>query len=357
MADAMGANYLARTAPGYEASGYLLFPGCQVTESGADYVKEAYSYLRSIQPSAAIMLGCCGVPALWAGDMTLLAKTIDQIRNDWHKLGKPVAVIMCATCMKTFKAYLPEMTCLSLYEFMAENGAPQMTAAAQSDWVVFDPCASRSFPAMQQAVRRLAQMTGARLTEVGDAGDRARCCGIGGHIYPANRILTLNMRKHAADLSEKPYITYCTNCRNLFLHAGKPCKHILDDVFGLEPLVKTYSISQLKENRKTLKEDLLKNIWGEAAMTGREEKKISLSISDAVLEKMNNLLIAEDDVVSVIRHCEQTGNKLFRKDAGTFLGYQQIGIITYWVEFLPENGEDVYKVLNAYSHRLMIVGP
>jgi hypothetical protein len=359
MADAMGPNYLARTAPGYETAGYLLFPGCQVTESGAGYVKEAYAYLRGIRPDAAVILGCCGVPALWAGDAALLAKTVDRIRSDWHRLGRPVAVVMCATCMKTFKAHLPEMTCLSLYEFMAENGAPQMPAAAESDWVVFDPCASRSFPAMQEAVRRLAKMRGARLTELRDAGDAARCCGMGGHIYPANRSLALNMLKHAVHLSDKPYIAYCTNCRNLFLNAGKPCKHILDDVFGLEPLAKTFSISQLKENRKILKKDLLKDIWGEAAMNDREEKKISLSIADAVMQKMNSLLISEEDVASVIRNCEQTGNKLVREDSGTFLAYRQIGIITYWVEFQPEIGleEDVYKVLNVYSHRLMIVGP
>lgn len=359
MADAMGPSYLARTAPGCETAGYLLFPGCQVTESGAQYVKEAYSYLRGIRRDTAVMLGCCGVPALWAGDRTLLARTLDRIRNDWSKMGKPIAVTLCATCMKTFKEYLPEMTCISLYEFMAENGAPQTAAAVQSDWAVFDPCASRSFPAMQQAVRKLAQMKGARLTELPDAGETARCCGMGGHIYPANRSLALNMVKHAADLSDKPYIAYCTNCRNLFLSAGKPCKHVLDDVFGLEPLAKLFPVSQLKKNRKALKEDLLKDLWGEAAMTGREEKNIHLCISESVLDKMNNLLISEEDVAGVIRHCEETGSKLIREDSGTFIAYRQIGIITYWVEFSLEksSGEDVYKVLNVYSHRLMIVGP
>ena len=131
------------------------------------------------------------------------------------------------------------------------------------------------------------------------------------------------MLKHATGLSEKPYITYCTNCRNLFLNAGKPCKHILDDVFGLAPLSKAYSVSQLKKNRRQLKEDLLREIWGEAHMTERQEEPIRLSIPEAVLDKMNSLLIAEEDVAGVIRHCEQTGSRLLREESGTLLGHRQ----------------------------------
>ncbi|WP_080510891.1 pyridine nucleotide-disulfide oxidoreductase/dicluster-binding protein [Desulfitobacterium hafniense] len=357
MADAVGGNYLARLAPGHLTASYLLFPGCQTTESGADYVKSAYSYLRGVYPDTAIMLGCCGVPALWAGNTSLLENTVGQIRSDWKKMGRPTAVVMCATCLKTFRTYFPEMKCISLYELMAESGLPDAPTGPETDLAVFDPCSSREFPGMQQAVRQLARKKGANLTELPDAGKTARCCGMGGHIYPANPNLVSNMLERSMGLSDKPYITYCTNCRNLFLAEGKQCKHILDDVFGIKPLAKPYSITQLRTNRKRLKQELLQDVWGEVIMPENTIDEIQLQISDSVLSKMNNNLISEEDVRSVIRKCEETGDKLFRKDSGTFIGSRQIGIITYWVEYRPAkdiNNKGVFEVLNSYSHRLMI---
>ena len=60
--------YLAKPAPGYEAANYMFFPGCQMTASGTEHVEKAYAYMLKKHPDTALTMGCCGVPALWAGN-------------------------------------------------------------------------------------------------------------------------------------------------------------------------------------------------------------------------------------------------------------------------------------------------
>lgn len=359
MDNALQENYLSKAAPGHETAGYMLFPGCRITGSGPQYVTEAYQYMCGLFPDTALMLGCCGVPALWAGNHALLNNTIEMLREDWAELGRPVAVIMCPTCIKTFHQYMPEMKCISIYEFIAKNGMPEGMSAIEGDWAVFDPCASREFPEMQQAVHDLAINSAEHVTVLSGGREQPHCCGMGGHIYPANKEVAINTIMHSAGLAEQPYITYCVNCRNLFLAVGKHCRHILDDLFGLEPLRKNCHIKQIKENRKRLKRELLMNVWNEIDRNTAETDRPRLLFTEELLDKMDRQLISEDDVEKVICYCEKTGETLYKKDTGTFVGYLQIGIITYWVEYMPE--EDLlnsavcaYRVMNAYSHRVMI---
>ena len=176
-------------------------------------------------------------------------KVLEQLKTDWLRLGAPKLVFACSTCAKTFSTYLAEIERVSLYEFILDNGMPLSAAGLKKQWAVFDPCSSRDFPGVQESVRRLARNLDINLTELTASGHIARCCGMGGHIYPANPGVFQKMLSTAINQSELPYIAYCTNCRNLFLKAGKSCAHILDAVFGLKPLEKPFHISELKKNR------------------------------------------------------------------------------------------------------------
>ena len=83
---------------------------------------------------------------------------------------------------------------------------------------------------MQSGVRKLAGKAGIVLEELREPN---RCCGYGGHMRIANPELYDEITQHRAEASDKPYIVYCANCREVFASRGKECAHILDMVFGL----------------------------------------------------------------------------------------------------------------------------
>lgn len=352
MLTAQTRELLVRPAPGHEKAAYMLFPGCQEVKTAPEHVKSAYAYLLERFPDTALALGCCGVPALWAGNEGLFSDMLDILRGEWERLGRPTAVLMCPSCAKTFRRYLPEIPFLTLYELIDRHGLPPgARCAGDEELAIFDPCASAGFPEMQRAVRSLLSRLGGRICELPESGEKASCCGMGGHIYPTNRALAQRMLRRAAEQSPLEYVCYCANCRSLFVLEGKPCRHILDDVFGLPPVRQPLHLAQMEDNRNILKQEVLKQYWNEtwepprlSAKTVAEEK---------VRLKMDAALISEHKVQELIALCEADQKRFLVPERGTYIGHRQIGRVTYWVEYAPEGG-DTYRIFNAYSHKISI---
>jgi Fe-S oxidoreductase len=349
---ALGEAYLARAAPGHETATFMFFPGCQMTASGTKHVEKAYTYMLEKHVDTALMMGCCGVPAMWAGNHGLFHEVLEQIKADWLRLGRPSFVTTCSTCAKTFSIYLPEVQWMSLYEFVRQNGMPSYAVAVKGKWAVFDPCSSRDFPEMQKSVRELARNLDIELTELSDSGHKARCCGMGGHIYPANPAIFRKMQSAAVNQSDLPYIAYCTNCRNVFLEAGKPCMHLLDGVFGVKPLERPFHISELRKNRLALKKRLMEKIWGEHLDIMERQYKVRLIIPQEVYDKMDRLHISEEDVYDVVEYCEKNNETVLDTETGVLTGHLRLGIITYWVQYKKEAGN--IEVVNVYCHRITV---
>ena len=78
-----------------------------------------------------------------------------------------------------------------------------------------------------------------------------------------------------------------------------------------------------------------------------------LLISQELKDKLNKGLILETDLLTVIKDCEQSGNKFFDPETDAFTGHEQIGNMTYWVEYRVKQ-ENVFELINAYSHRMKI---
>ncbi len=177
------------------------------------------------------MLGCCGAPAYWAGDEARLLANIEQTRRSWSDMGKPTLVFACATCESFSISILPEIPRVSLYELLAHRRRSSRSSPF-AEAAVFDPCAAREDHGMESGVRKLAERAGVSIEEL---KERNRCCGYGGHMRVANPDLYEEITKHRAEASEKPYIVYCANCREVFASRDKECSHVLDVVFGLSP--------------------------------------------------------------------------------------------------------------------------
>ncbi len=68
---------LARHQPGTTASRYLFFPGCQLSASSPQQVKQVYAiFTQKLSGGVGLMLRCCGAPADWSGRRELFQETL-----------------------------------------------------------------------------------------------------------------------------------------------------------------------------------------------------------------------------------------------------------------------------------------
>ena len=343
---------ILKSPKGFNKSKYVFFPGCQLGASDPRYVIQIYKFLIEHFPDTALMLSCCGAPADWAGEETIHRKTIEKIKADWIKLGKPKAIFACPMCKQMFQQYLPEIEGEFLYNIIAEEGIKPAKYHDNEIASVFDPCASRNAPDVQRTIRGLAGEAGFNLEALPMEGKLAECCSYGGQVAIAHPPYASHVVKKRIEQSDKPYITYCSNCRDIFAAEGKQTWHILDILFDINNENRVPpTVSERRNNRLQLKHQLLQEFWKEENIMEKPEKE--LLISAELKEKLNKELILETDIYSVIENCEQSVMKLLDSETGTFTGHMQIGNMTFWVEYRVAN-ENEFELINAYCHRMKI---
>jgi Fe-S oxidoreductase len=362
-----------KTTAGMEKKGcgYAFFPGCQLGASDPELIGGAYRYLLKRQPDTGLVLRCCGAPAEWAGDEDKFDGELAAIRSAWTELGKPIMILACPTCIKKFKTYLTEIPVRSLYEIIAEWGF-DLNGRSAGTYSVFDACAARHEPGMKTAVRTLAETTGYQLEPLAEHEAQEQCCSFGGQPGVANPEFAAFVVEKRIRESENPYIVYCVNCRDAFLDAGKESVHILNILFGDSGSAKMLpTVTERRENRARLREDLLKEFWHEQPTDMKKQPKRNLKISEELKRKISRERILEDDLAEVINFCEQSGRRTWLPESGTYSGYREIGRMTYWVEYraletkAPDTASAVsgnseeprnsgYELVNAYAHRMKI---
>lgn len=351
---------IAKCPPGKTSCSYAFFPGCHLGAADPEYVKRTYGMLLNAESDVGLMLRCCGVPADWAGNEEYHLREIESLRSDWNNMGKPIMIMACPSCMRHFREYLPEIPIISVYEIFEQWNIPAAktdkqaaddTDRCESLYSIFDPCSARGCDDMQEAVRKLLAKSGIAFEEL-PGGDKHGCCGFGGNIEVASPKMAEKIAGQRSSLSDNPYITYCINCRDVFRGDGKPVKHALDILLGMDDSdEKLPTVTERRCNRVILKEDLLNEIWSET-MTEKPVLKYNLIISPEMEAKMNSLKILEEDICHVMEMGEVHGRKVFNPDTGTYKCYREIGRITCWVEYRPV--EDRYEIVNVYTHRMKI---
>ena len=343
-----------------ESGDYVFFPGCQLGASAPELVLKTYDYLRTLTDESGakmktgIMLGCCGIPALWAGDDELHESELARIREEWQNLGKPTMILACPTCMNSFAEHLPEIPTVSLYEHMAKhgvNGSSSIGDKAVSAYHVFDPCATRAGDPVRDAVRGICSNDlGLKLEPLPVQEKWTACCSYGGHGHIADPGFTKHVRENRIKEGELPFITYCINCRDAFLAEGKDAVHILDLIFGTKPHMDT--LTKRRHNRIELKQSLT----GEAGQVAAEDSSVRLLISPEVAAKLSAEYILEEEALNVVEFCERTQRTIYNEETGTLSGYRKIGHMTYWVEYRKSEGSEgfTHELVNAYTHRMEI---
>ena len=353
MSHANGEDSALRVLPpkGGEAK-YIYFPGCQMGASRPEHVTKSYELLLSIEPDTALLLGCCGAPALWAAKDDPLEQALDGLRDAWEEYGRPTFIFACPTCKKLAARYAVEIPSTDIYSFLLDGGVSPASVGGDV-FSVFDPCSSRGDEKMQSAVRALAQKAGLRLEPLEYEGNRATCCSFGGQSAIANPLFAETTVQKRAALSPNPYITYCSNCSDTFAAKGKENTHILDIICGGgAESSEIPTLTGRRRNREELRAAIMEKYQGDRPAAKPRDGEITLEISAELSAKLSANWIIEDDIVKTIERCEQSGRKILNQETGRFHGHHVIGYTTYWVEY--EKDGDSYTLINAYSHRMKI---
>ncbi|MBG0789882.1 MAG: 4Fe-4S dicluster domain-containing protein [Desulfovibrionaceae bacterium] len=349
---------LARHAPGADASGYVFFPGCQLTASDPGGVEAAYGDLLDRLGDVGLLLHCCGAPARWSGREALFEESLAGLRSAWESLGNPKIIAACPTCIKTLKSGLADAEIVSHWSVLRALGLPEGAEGGTAALAVNDPCAARHDAALREDVRALLEQAGASLAEPELTGEYTECCGFGGLLSEADPELGRRVAEHRAAAREEDFVTYCVMCRDMIAKTGKRAMHCFDLLYprAEDPAARpSPGYSARRENRVRLREDLLKRLWKEDAGNGSEPfEDVEVGFTDQAASVMEERRILKSDVQKVLLRARETGKRFVHGGTGHFLASHRPVVVTYWVEF-EERGNG-YLVHNAWSHRMRVKG-
>lgn len=348
---------LSRHQPGTDRSSFLFYPGCQLAGSAPEAVKKVYSFLGAQLPGGVgLMLGCCGIPAHWAGRNQLFGETMAAFKAEVARLGNPKVITACSSCLSVFKEFAPEVKTTSLWEVLDTLTLPANHSRPVKPLTIHDPCTARYQQGLRGSVRSLCAKLGIEVVEHDYGGEIADCCGYGGLMQFANKGLGKKAVAHKAERSELDGLAYCAMCRDNLAAHGRPVAHLLDYLFTTndqDPLTRANpGFSQRHENRARLKSDLLANLWQEAAVARPAHTEVQLLVSPELEALINSRLVLIEDLQKVVHYAETTGKYLFNPTNKRRLAKYRPVRVTYWVEYEPT--AEGYLVHNGYSHRMTL---
>ena len=343
-----GEAFLARPQPGYENCRYAFFPGCQAAAIAPATVKAAYLDLSErLEGGVALILGCCGAIADWAGRTEMEEQTRELLERELSRLGDPIVIAGCPSCAKELRSFCG-CEVRGIWDVLLELGLPEGAHALERPAALHDSCGARGDEATQKAIRTLAAQLGCELVDTLCSGDRSPCCGYGGLTAYANREVAGEMTEKCLERSDAPYISYCMACRDRFARQGRESRHILELCYGTDAGAPP-DISEKRKNRLSLKNELLQEVWLEEAM----EKKLdySLAFTGEARALMDDRMILVEDVIAVLEDFRASGEAIEDED-GLLVARRRVGNATFWVKFSRE--EDGYLVHRAWSHRMRV---
>jgi hypothetical protein len=259
-----------------------------------------------------------------------------------------------------FAEHLPRVSITSLWQDLVESGLPEAgPAGAASTLAIHDPCTTRPYPAIQEAVRTILRRLGVDGEELALGRDKTECCGYGGLMLNANPELAREVAARRAGISPYDYLTYCAMCRDRLAAVGKRALHILDLVFpdtaGADPASRRRTgWSERMENRERLRQAMLQTFWGEEGKTVPPYDSVNLIIDSDVREVLETRRILDEDLRRVIHEAEESGTSLVHPRTGHRKACSRPYRATIWVEYHPT--PEGYVVHSAYSHRMEVSG-
>lgn len=345
-----GEAFLSRKQPGFKKCSYVFFPGCQAAAIAPATVRAAYLDLcRRLEGGVALMLGCCGAIGDWAGRYELYGETVDFLGKELEELGSPKIIAGCPSCKKQLLSQGRESV-RGIWEVLEELGLPETAELRQRPMALHDACGARGDAKTQESIRRIAAKLGCEIRDTPYSGDQSPCCGYGGLTQYTNREVAREMTESCLERSPLPYLSYCMACRDRFAREGRESLHLLELVYGAAA-DNCPDISAKRYNRLGLKQQLLKELWGEELKM--EDLGFEVEYTPEAEERMDDRMILRSDVIQVLQHLRESGEAVLEEDSGLFVTRERLGNVTFWVKY--SETEKGYLVHSAYSHRMTVV--
>lgn len=345
-------------------TGYLFYPGCQLSSTHTDYIGDIYKHLvgsiknKNADNDVGLYLGCCGAPADWAGRSDLMPESIEKIHKTWQEMGEPTFILACSSCAATFEKYLPMIKTISLWEVFDTYGLPEVDIKkGKRELCIHDACATRHNSKLHESVRNIVKTLGYSVKELEYSKEKAKCCGYGGLVYNANPEQADDFVKDRIAESDQDVLVYCAMCKDALVKGCKRTYHILDIIYGNEVNQETPqkmpTLSERQNNRKHLKYKLLKEIWNEEESDMSPSYNFTLHIPDEIVALMEKRFILLGDVEKVVEHSLTHKERFFNPQTSDYLARLRVQNVTFWVKY-EEQGSDI-TVKDVYSHRMEVV--
>ena len=168
----------------------------------------------------------------------------------------------------------------------------------------------------------------------------------------ANPSLYDEITLNRAAASDRPYLVYCANCREVFASREKECAHVLDVFFGLDAGAPVPALERKRENSLRVKRELMKQLRETEFEPERHAwDDLTLVIGDDLQRNLNKKLISAADIREAIWLAETSGDVFTDAATGTRLASMIKPVITYWVEY-REVAPQTCEVFSAYYHRM-----
>lgn len=294
-------------------TGYLFYPGCQLSSTHTEYIGDIYKHLvgaikdKDADNDVGLYLGCCGAPADWAGRDDLMPESIEKIHKIWQEMGEPTFILACSSCAATFEKYLPMIKTISLWEVFDTYGLPEVDIKkGKRELCIHDACATRHNAGLHTSVRNIVKTLGYSVHELKYSKEKAKCCGYGGLVSNANPEQAEDFVKDRIAESEHDVLVYCAMCKDALVKGNKRTYHILDIIYGndvnQETAQKMPTLSERQNNRKRLKYKLLKEIWNEEESDMNPSYNFTLHIPDTVIALMEKRFILQSDIEKVVEN-------------------------------------------------------
>ena len=160
-------------------------------------------------------------------------------------MGVTEIIVLCMNCMRTLTQAYPHIRVVSIWEKMCEWGVPrgfsenparlQDPSASLPVFALHDPCASRDFPRVHDAVRRVLDRLHVKYEEFPRSRNMTVCCGSGAMLNLVHPPLAGQHKKKRTSQTKRTHIlTYCQECVESLKQDGKHTLHMLDMLFSDE---------------------------------------------------------------------------------------------------------------------------
>lgn len=209
----------------------VFFPGCSLAGTRPHAVRELFRRLRRIEPTAGLVLDCCGKISHDLGLEERFTALFQKFSARLKARGITRILTACPGCTKIARAYGNGFDVTGIYEVLARALASPVPPPSASV-AIHDPCPARFDPNHQHAVRLLVQASGYGIRELPSHGSLTRCCGQGGMVEGSvPGTVGRESGAIAAEAAGSPLVSSCGACCDT-LSSVAPTAHMADLLAG-----------------------------------------------------------------------------------------------------------------------------